>query len=1077
MTVIDSTHAAIIRSTGNIYGLNTSLTWYVRISTQIDGVWHSFVSPAVSIATPSITAVRALSGDSLAFISSATQVSLSINGPGLASGTTIWVSTSAPANATTYVSGIPQVFAHNASVSMFSVRSSSWAVTTLVPHPRASTYYIYIGTASTNSGVLGAPGSDVAASTVIANSPSVTITVTSAAVKSLELNGDATLTLNSPASPVIANTRSYDFKLKGWGLSDGSTVAFRAVDGSSIATGGSIAGFVDTDSRYAVVSNVSFVGVQPGKYYTIVVTSMNVGGSGINSVIQGLTDSDSNISPNAVWVASMSVSTVTTPAVTGYPNGVLFNSTGPVVLGLSGVGLVAGSSMSIGMSGTVVYTTSVVAVDAYGRNSFIVSLGTASLTNPGSSSGFFGGTAGVYDIVINTRVAASGGSYNTVSTTATLTILASTVTSNGTVSNTAVEFGSFTITGVGLMDGTTAELFLGSNGGAARIAARAPIFVYSLARTSAAVSFDLRSSTQAGTYTIVVDKVHPLYSNARVRAISNVVISSPTSVLSSFSPIRGNNSGNTTVNVYGHNLLNGSTVSARYTGSATDFSGDAAASTITFGTAILLVVDSSATTGYFIFPSAKASGDWSVTVSSTLGAGTYPGGDMAVPSTVRASTGAVTFTVVESSAPNAPTGLTVLSAGTRSVQLRWISPGDDGTTGTIKSGGGFVVYFSSAADDRNQGCPSCFPIDAIRNPTASLVASATNYNFSNTWAYFLPGSHRDSANSTTTFSAPFNFSSSTARGIVVSTKTLGITDVLVNGSANTSAIPQGSTVTATLTIDPGTSSGDFWFVVRALDEAGNLSSADIVYSTVTARITAAAAVTVTLDANADNVATDQTITNAGNIEKYDYNIPQGSIDPGETIVFTGVPTPPADTSGVENVGGAVEITLGSAKTEFKKTVTFALTVNAAALTTKLAGRSTSLVKAAFHNGSRWVVIPDSGLTGNKVTFTTTHLTKFAVIIAVPASNLSGATVYPNPFRPALAAHTGNGIRFDLLPANTDIRIYTLAGELVIQMNAGATGALQWNAKNENGSDVASGVYFALLKGGGETKTVKLAIQR
>jgi flagellar hook assembly protein FlgD len=137
-----------------------------------------------------------------------------------------------------------------------------------------------------------------------------------------------------------------------------------------------------------------------------------------------------------------------------------------------------------------------------------------------------------------------------------------------------------------------------------------------------------------------------------------------------------------------------------------------------------------------------------------------------------------------------------------------------------------------------------------------------------------------------------------------------------------------------------------------------------------------------------------------------------------------------------------------------------------------------LVKLAFFNGTRWVIIPDSSLgTGGAVSGRTTHLTEFRVVIAAPITNLSQATVYPNPYRPSVAAQLVQGITIDQVPANTVIKIYTIGGELVKQFNVGATGTVVWNAKNEDGQDVASGVYYALLNGGGETKTVKIAVQR
>ena len=137
------------------------------------------------------------------------------------------------------------------------------------------------------------------------------------------------------------------------------------------------------------------------------------------------------------------------------------------------------------------------------------------------------------------------------------------------------------------------------------------------------------------------------------------------------------------------------------------------------------------------------------------------------------------------------------------------------------------------------------------------------------------------------------------------------------------------------------------------------------------------------------------------------------------------------------------------------------------------------MKLAFFNGSRWVIIQESSLgNGGKVSGSVTHLTEFRVVIAAPVTNLSQAIVYPNPFRPSIAQQASQLITFDQVPANTDIKIFTLAGDLVKTLkDTAGTGVVKWNAQNENGKDVASGVYFALLKGGGDKKTLKVAVQR
>lgn len=80
-------------------------------------------------------------------------------------------------------------------------------------------------------------------------------------------------------------------------------------------------------------------------------------------------------------------------------------------------------------------------------------------------------------------------------------------------------------------------------------------------------------------------------------------------------------------------------------------------------------------------------------------------------------------------------------------------------------------------------------------------------------------------------------------------------------------------------------------------------------------------------------------------------------------------------------------------------------------------------------------------------------------------------VWPNPL-------TVNGISpdrftFENFPANSMVKIYTLSGELIATINKNT-----WDAKNDDGKTVASGVYFYVVEDGGNVKkTGKLAVIR
>jgi hypothetical protein len=92
-------------------------------------------------------------------------------------------------------------------------------------------------------------------------------------------------------------------------------------------------------------------------------------------------------------------------------------------------------------------------------------------------------------------------------------------------------------------------------------------------------------------------------------------------------------------------------------------------------------------------------------------------------------------------------------------------------------------------------------------------------------------------------------------------------------------------------------------------------------------------------------------------------------------------------------------------------------------------------------------------------------------------------IIPNPWVPeGEKVRTGNlttGQAFTNLPSSGEILIYTIQGELVKKI--GITGAVpgteKWYGKNDDGQDVASGVYLWVVKGPDFTKTGKLMVIR
>jgi N-acetylneuraminic acid mutarotase len=136
----------------------------------------------------------------------------------------------------------------------------------------------------------------------------------------------------------------------------------------------------------------------------------------------------------------------------------------------------------------------------------------------------------------------------------------------------------------------------------------------------------------------------------------------------------------------------------------------------------------------------------------------------------------------------------------------------------------------------------------------------------------------------------------------------------------------------------------------------------------------------------------------------------------------------------------------------------------------------SLVLAYYDPAQNvWVPLPSTSLPANNlVTGQTLHLSKFQVMSATPASDLSSPKVFPNPFRPALGHRW---ITFSQLPANARIRVYTILGEFVKDLDTDAAGMASWDATNQSGQSVASGAYFALVQADGKKTIMKVLIQR
>ncbi len=90
---------------------------------------------------------------------------------------------------------------------------------------------------------------------------------------------------------------------------------------------------------------------------------------------------------------------------------------------------------------------------------------------------------------------------------------------------------------------------------------------------------------------------------------------------------------------------------------------------------------------------------------------------------------------------------------------------------------------------------------------------------------------------------------------------------------------------------------------------------------------------------------------------------------------------------------------------------------------------------------------------------------------VPAQDLSEVRAYPNPFVLGEGTET---LTFDRLPYRAKIRIFTVAGELVREINSQDT----WDGRNDAGQLVSGGVYLFYVTGPSGDKAIgKIAVIR
>jgi len=85
--------------------------------------------------------------------------------------------------------------------------------------------------------------------------------------------------------------------------------------------------------------------------------------------------------------------------------------------------------------------------------------------------------------------------------------------------------------------------------------------------------------------------------------------------------------------------------------------------------------------------------------------------------------------------------------------------------------------------------------------------------------------------------------------------------------------------------------------------------------------------------------------------------------------------------------------------------------------------------------------------------------------------------YPNPIQPSKGMSYAK-MSFSNMPASTRIKIYTMLGRVVRDLESDANGMAVWDGRNNAGEKVASGIYIAYMEDkNGNKKRIKIAVER
>ncbi len=116
----------------------------------------------------------------------------------------------------------------------------------------------------------------------------------------------------------------------------------------------------------------------------------------------------------------------------------------------------------------------------------------------------------------------------------------------------------------------------------------------------------------------------------------------------------------------------------------------------------------------------------------------------------------------------------------------------------------------------------------------------------------------------------------------------------------------------------------------------------------------------------------------------------------------------------------------------------------------------------------WIPLKSSR-SSNYIIAETYGFSIFAIAELKAAQSIDNVKIYPNPYKPNT---TAGYLNFSNLEPGAEIYIHSLNGEMIKKLVASNSGMVQWDAKNSDGKEIASGVYIAIIKSKSGKKIIK-----